>query len=137
MRTVLEETHSTDRLWAISDDEGPPNMGWLLFMGWVISQANEWEDYSNYFGEGAEISRNWATIHFFFIFDGWPQNCCGAMSANVLQQAYSEAQGLLEVESSGMLVLVDSNQFLSCPMAMSFFQNDTWLYHSAPSLLFQ
>ena len=59
------------------------------------------------------------------------------MSANVLQQAYSEAQGLLEVESSGMLVLVDSNQFLSCPMAMSFFQNDTWLYHSAPSLLFQ
>ena len=31
--------------------------------GWVISQANEWEDYSNYFGEGVEISRIWATDH--------------------------------------------------------------------------
>ena len=40
-------------------------MVWLVFMGWAISWTNEWEDYSNYFGEGAEISRNWATIHFF------------------------------------------------------------------------
>ena len=40
-------------------------MVWLVFMGWAISQANEWEDYSNYFGEGVEISRNWATAHFF------------------------------------------------------------------------
>ena len=46
-------------------------------MGWVISQANEWEDYSNYFGEGAGISRNWATAHFL-TFYGWPQNCHGA-----------------------------------------------------------
>ena len=27
-------------------------MRWLVFMGWVILLANEWEDYSNYFGEG-------------------------------------------------------------------------------------
>ena len=46
-------------------------------MGWVISQANKREDCSNYFGGGAEISRNWATAHFL-IFDGWPQNCHGA-----------------------------------------------------------
>ena len=26
-------------------------MGWLVFIGWVISYANEWEDYSIYFGE--------------------------------------------------------------------------------------
>ena len=26
---------------------------------------NEWEDYSNNVGEGAAISRNWATAHFF------------------------------------------------------------------------
>ena len=25
--------------------------------------ANEWEDYSNYFGEGSEISRIWALTH--------------------------------------------------------------------------
>ena len=39
---------------------------WLVFIGWVgwvMSYANEWEDYSNYFGEGAEISRIWATTH--------------------------------------------------------------------------
>ena len=44
------------------------NMVWLVFMGWVISKANEWEDYSNYFGEGAEISRNWATAHFLAFY---------------------------------------------------------------------
>ena len=27
-------------------------MMWLVFMGWVTSQANDWEDYSNYWGEG-------------------------------------------------------------------------------------
>ena len=37
------------------------NLSWLV--GWVISYANEWKDYSNYFGEGAEISRIWATAH--------------------------------------------------------------------------
>ena len=35
----------------------------LVFIGWVISYANEWEDYSNYFGEGVEISRILVTTH--------------------------------------------------------------------------
>ena len=39
-------------------------MGLLVFMGWVISWANKWEDDSSYFGEGVGISRNWATAHF-------------------------------------------------------------------------
>ena len=43
-------------------------MAWLVFIDWVISYANEWEDYSNYFGERVEISRNWAIAHFFFFF---------------------------------------------------------------------
>ena len=43
-------------------------MVWLVFMGWVISQANEWEDYSSYLGKGAEISRNWAPPTFL-VFD--------------------------------------------------------------------
>ena len=43
------------------------------------------------------------------------------LDANVLQCAYNEAQGPLEVDSSVILDLVGSNQFLSCPMAMSFF----------------
>ena len=29
----------------------PHSVVWLAFMGWVTSQANEWQDYSNYFGE--------------------------------------------------------------------------------------
>ena len=62
-RVALGEAHSTDRVWAISEGESLQNMGWLVFMGWIISQANEWEDYSNYFGEGVEVSRNWATSH--------------------------------------------------------------------------
>ena len=41
----------------------PWNLVWLVFIGWVISYANKWEDYSNYFGEGVEISRIWATTH--------------------------------------------------------------------------
>ena len=32
-------------------------MVWLVFIGWVISYANEWEDYCNYFGEGVEVSK--------------------------------------------------------------------------------
>ena len=31
-------------------------MGWLVFTGWVISYANEWEDYSNYFWESESHS---------------------------------------------------------------------------------
>ena len=29
-----------------------PTFGWLVFIGWVISYANEWGDYSNHFCEG-------------------------------------------------------------------------------------
>ena len=39
----------------------PINLAWLVFIGWVIIYANEWEDYSNYLGERAEVSRIWAT----------------------------------------------------------------------------
>ena len=42
-------------------------MGWLVFMYWVISQANEWEDYSKYFEEGTEISKNGLLSTFWFL----------------------------------------------------------------------
>ena len=65
-------------------------MGLLVFMGWVISQANEWEDYSNYFGKGAEIPRNWGTTHFLTSMVGLgtvmaPVVSCHLAYANVLQ----------------------------------------------------
>ena len=70
-------------------------MGWLVFMGWVISQANEREDYSTYFGGGAEISRNWATAHFL-IYDGWPQNChaAGGCVIQLILMYYNECMRL-------------------------------------------
>ena len=37
VRVSLGETHSTDRVWAISEGERPQNMEWLVFMDWVIS----------------------------------------------------------------------------------------------------
>ena len=45
-------------------------------MDCVISWANEWEDYSNDFGEGVRISWGWVTTHCL-AFYGWPQNCHG------------------------------------------------------------
>ena len=53
------------------------NVVWLASMGWVISEDNEWEDYSNYFGERVEISMNWVTTHFV-VCDGCPWKCHGA-----------------------------------------------------------
>ena len=29
-----------------------------------LGTDREWEDHSNYLGEGVEVSRNWATAHF-------------------------------------------------------------------------
>ena len=46
------------------------NVVWLVFMDWVISCANEWEDYSSNFGEGVEISRNWATDLWLVFWQG-------------------------------------------------------------------
>ena len=61
---IQREAHSTNRVWAITDVSVPQNLAQLAVIDWVISYVNEWEDYSNYFGEGVEISRNWATTHF-------------------------------------------------------------------------
>ena len=36
--------------------------GVVVFIG---PYANEWEDYSIYFGDGLDISRNWAATHAF------------------------------------------------------------------------
>ena len=52
------------------------NVVWLVFIGWVISYANEWEDYSNCFGEGMEISRIWATPHSLVFYQ-----CLGSVMA--------------------------------------------------------
>ena len=75
-RWIYLEIHTPRRMGYLRRRE-TQNTEWLVFMGWVISLANKWEDYSNYLGEEAGISRNWATAHFL-AFYGRPWNCHGA-----------------------------------------------------------
>ena len=40
----------------MAEDECGHEISWLVFIGWVVSYANEWEGYSNYFGRrGGDI----------------------------------------------------------------------------------
>ena len=95
------------------------NVAWLVFIGWVISYANEGENYSNYFWEGTEISRIWATAHSVV---SW--QCLSTVIAplGVSIHLLFDDQGLV---LSAILVPFDSNQlmqFMLCPWAISFFQ---------------
>ena len=36
--------------------------GVKFLQGWVISLADEWEEYSSYFGKEEEVSRHWTTV---------------------------------------------------------------------------
>ena len=83
---------------------------WLVFIGWVISYANKWEDYSNYFGEGVEISRILATAHSSV-------ECLGIVMAplGVSFHLLIEDQVLV---LSAVLVPFDSNWFMLCPWAI-------------------
>ena len=51
-------------------------MAWLVFMGWVISYANKWEYYSNYFGRWwrfpgiRPLTTFWTfVVHFRIVID--------------------------------------------------------------------
>ena len=59
----------------------PQGRGLSVFMGWVISHANKWEEYSYYFGERWGFSRNWATTRFL-AFYGPSRNCPGVRGSD-------------------------------------------------------
>ena len=90
-----------------------PKYGVVSFMGRIILEAKQWEDHSNCFWEQARISRKWPNAHFFPFMIRTLLWVCHL--ANVLQRVHNDVQGLLEVESSAILDLVGSNQFLSYP----------------------
>ena len=98
-------------------------MGWLVFMGWVISQANEWEEYSNYFGEGAEIFRNWTTTRFL-AFYGRHQNCHGSCGCVIQLMYYNEHIMRLKVYWKSNL-LPSWTQLVLTSLCLS-----KWLSHS-------
>ena len=61
---VFRKKHTSQSMDHLRRRKRYENMVWSVLMGWIISSANEWEDYSNYLGEWTEISRNWATSPF-------------------------------------------------------------------------
>ena len=102
-------SHRGGRVW-------PQNVAWLVFIGWVISYANEWEGYSDCILEGVEISGIWSTAHSVVFWQG-----LGTVTAplGVSLHLLLEDQDLV---LSAILEPVDSNRFTLCPGAMSFFQ---------------
>ena len=85
---------------------------WLVFMGWVISYANEWEELCR--GRGGDFQELSQRPLFGVLYSAlelsWLWWVC--LVANVLQWVYNEAQGLLEVKFSDILGLTGSNPFL-------------------------
>ena len=72
----------------------------------------------------------------------WHLWMCNLANANVLQWAYNEAQGLLKFESSTILGLIGSNQFMSYSVlfffnwriiviqcCIGFYHTPTWISH--------
>ena len=92
------------------------NVAWLVFIGWVISYANEREGYSDCFSEGVEVSGIWSTAHSVVFWQ-----CLGTVTAplGVSLHLLPEDQDLV---LAAILVPLDSNRFMLCPGAMSFFQ---------------
>ena len=100
---------------------GPPqrvsaarNVVWLAFIGWVVWYANEWEDYSIYFGEGGG---DFQELGHSLVF--WQRLETVMVPLGVSFHLLIEDQGLV---LSAILVPCDSNPFMLCPWAMSFFQ---------------
>ena len=94
----------------------PRNLVWLVFIGWVISYDNEWKDYSNYFWEGGRDFQDLSHRPLLGLLTV-PWNCHGT-SGCVISLA-DQDQGLV---FSAILVPFDSNWFMLCPWATSFFQ---------------
>ena len=88
--------HSRGRVW-------PQKCGMVSVVDWVISYANDWEGYSSCFGEGVEISRNWATAHSLLVF-------------------WQPVMAPLNVSFSLLTEHQDFNRCVLCPQSMSLFQ---------------
>ena len=56
--------------------------GWLVFMGWVISYANEWEEYSNFQELGHHLLFGLLQLALELSWHLW---VCHLAYANVLQ----------------------------------------------------
>ena len=89
------------------------NVAWLVYIGWVISYANEWEDYSNYFGEGG---REFLDVghHPLLGLLTVPWNCHGTSGCVI---SFADLGSRSCLPSWSHLILIS----LCCLWAMSFF----------------
>ena len=99
------------------------NVAWLVFINWVISYANEWEDYSNYFWEGAEVSRIWATANSM-VFRQWLGTVTAPLGVSFHLLIWDQGLVCLPswshlILSSLCLVLGLCHSFKSCALPLS------------------
>lgn len=81
---ALGETHP-QRVGVWGERREPRNMGWWVFMGWAISEANEWEDNSNYFWGGMGVPGIGPLFGLFYVGPESPGPLWVCHSALVLQ----------------------------------------------------
>ena len=93
-----------------------------------------WEDYSNYLGQGVEISRNPSTAHFL-VFWWWLGTVLEPLDVSF--SLLIEDKGLIKVDLSAILDPFNSNQFMLCPQAVSFFRKLCPTPPPPPSFQFQ
>ena len=101
------------------------------------------KQYSSYFGEGAGISRNWATTTHFLAFYGQPWNChgaCGCVISHMLMY-YNEHIIRLKVCCCGggclviqLVQLLQSHGWdCQAPLSMGFPRQEYWSWLPFPS----
>ena len=111
--------------WGSKESDATEQLNW--------TELNEWEDYSNYFGEGVEISRNWATAHSLVFWQ-----CFGTVMVplDVSFSLLIEDQGLLKFDISVILDPFDScdlccilglcHSVKSCALSLSLLLQRDW-----------
>ena len=71
----------------ISERECASKYGVVRFIGWVISEASKWEDYSNYFGEGGGDFQELGHCPLFGVL--WSASDLGTVMAPVWGVSFS------------------------------------------------
>ena len=100
----------------------PWSLAGLVLIGCVISYANKWKDYSNYFGEEVEVSRIGATTHsLVFLTVPWNWNGISryVLSLLIEDQVLVLSAILVPFDSSGFYVVsldyVILSKVVPCP----------------------
>ena len=90
-------------------------------MGWVISQAKEWEGlFQLFWGRSRDFQELWP-FQEFLAFYGWPQNCHGACGCVIQLMHYNELTMRLKVHWKSNLLPSWASQVLTGFCRILFF----------------